>query len=79
MSKAATRDLTESRQNGVATASFFTRVAGRPTRATLAARRDGAYPSEDVLAACRELKKKGYELALDDVVAEARIELGWMS
>lgn len=40
----------------------------------MAERRDGAYPTEDVLAACRELKKKGYELALDDVVAEARIE-----
>jgi len=31
-------------------------------------------PTEDVLAACRELKKKGYKLALDDVVTEARIE-----
>ena len=31
-------------------------------------------PAEDVLAACRELKKKGYKLALDDVVVEARIE-----
>lgn len=40
----------------------------------MAARRDGAYPTEDVLAPCRELKKKGYKLALDDVVAEARIE-----
>jgi EAL and modified HD-GYP domain-containing signal transduction protein len=31
-------------------------------------------PTDDVLAACRELKKKGYKLALDDVVTEARIE-----
>jgi c-di-GMP-related signal transduction protein len=31
-------------------------------------------PTEDVLAACRELKKKGYKLALDDVVTEARVE-----
>ncbi len=31
-------------------------------------------PTEDVLAACRELKRKGYKLALDDVTTEARIE-----
>jgi EAL and modified HD-GYP domain-containing signal transduction protein len=31
-------------------------------------------PTEDVLASCRELKKKGYKLALDDVVDEAHIE-----
>jgi c-di-GMP-related signal transduction protein len=31
-------------------------------------------PTEDVLAACRELKRKGYKLALDDVLTEARIE-----
>ena len=31
-------------------------------------------PTEDVLAACRQLKKKGYKLALDDVLTEERIE-----
>jgi c-di-GMP-related signal transduction protein len=31
-------------------------------------------PTEDVLAACRALKKQGYKLALDDVLTEARIE-----
>ncbi len=31
-------------------------------------------PTEDVIAACRALKKRGYRLALDDVVTEARIE-----
>jgi c-di-GMP-related signal transduction protein len=31
-------------------------------------------PTEDVLTACRELKRKGYKLALDDVTTEARIE-----
>jgi c-di-GMP-related signal transduction protein len=31
-------------------------------------------PTEEVLAACRELKRKGYKLALDDVTTEARIE-----
>jgi c-di-GMP-related signal transduction protein len=31
-------------------------------------------PTEDVLAVCRTLKKKGYKLALDDVATEARVE-----
>lgn len=31
-------------------------------------------PTEDVLDACRKLKKQGYKLALDDVVTEERIE-----
>jgi c-di-GMP-related signal transduction protein len=31
-------------------------------------------PTDDVLAACRGLKKQGYKLALDDVITEARIE-----
>jgi EAL and modified HD-GYP domain-containing signal transduction protein len=31
-------------------------------------------PTQEVLTACRELKKKGYRLALDDVATQARIE-----
>ena len=31
-------------------------------------------PTEDVLTACRDLKRKGHQLALDDIESEARIE-----
>jgi c-di-GMP-related signal transduction protein len=31
-------------------------------------------PTPDVIEACRELKRQGYKVALDDVVTEARIE-----
>jgi c-di-GMP-related signal transduction protein len=31
-------------------------------------------PTEDVLAACQDLKSKGHQLALDDIESESRIE-----
>lgn len=35
---------------------------------------ENVQPTEDVLAACQDLKNKGHQLALDDVESESRIE-----